>query len=105
MHERTRLTQSQILARQSILLDRLVAGPVDATEADSLVGAVRRRRAEGPTQGVVERFKERWNREVESGVRRVYDVDWRGVREGLEERVAGVWGKAMEGTREIGKSA
>lgn len=33
-------------------------------------------------------------------MRKVYGVDWRGVREEVEERVAGVWGRAMQGTRE-----
>ena len=46
--------------------------------------------------GLVEMAKDRWNRELETAVRRVYDTDWRRVREQAEDRVAGIVGKLRE---------
>ena len=33
-------------------------------------------------------------------MKKVYAVDWKGVRERAEETVAGMWGKVMQGSRE-----
>jgi NurA-like 5'-3' nuclease len=43
----------------------------------------------------VEEVEERWNEEVEGAVRRIQGIDWRGVREGVEERVGEVWRRMM----------
>ena len=50
---------------------------------------------------MVETARDRWNGEVEGLVRRVQGVDWRSVREGLEDRLMSAWGKVRE---ERGKS-
>lgn len=40
--------------------------------------------------------KDRWNRELEGVVRRVYETDWRRVRERAEDRVSAVLDKLKE---------
>jgi altered-inheritance-of-mitochondria protein 5 len=42
--------------------------------------------------GLVEMAKDRWNRELEGVVRRVYETDWRRVGERVEDRVRGLGG-------------
>lgn len=63
-------------------------------------GDTARRRSAVTGPGLQERLRERWNAELEGNLRKVYSVDWKGVREEVEDRVAGLWGRAMEGTRE-----
>lgn len=36
--------------------------------------------------GLVEMAKDRWNRSLEEGIRRIYTTDWRKVREEAEDR-------------------
>ncbi|PNS14022.1 DNA polymerase epsilon subunit B [Sphaceloma murrayae] len=90
VHERTRLHQAQLLRQQALILNNVVspAPPVAPSTSRTV------------TPGLQERLKERWNRELEGNVRKVYGVDWRAVREEMEDRVAGLWGRAMQGTRE-----
>lgn len=40
--------------------------------------------------------KDRWNRSLEEGVRKVYETDWRRVREDAEDRVSAVLQKLRE---------
>lgn len=47
--------------------------------------------------GLVEMAKDRWNRELETAVRRVYDTDWRRVREQAEDKVSDMVGSLREG--------
>lgn len=47
-----------------------------------------------------DRVKDRWNAELENSVRRLQNVDWNGLRAGLEERVGGMWEGVMKGSRE-----
>jgi altered-inheritance-of-mitochondria protein 5 len=46
---------------------------------------------------IVETLKDRWNSDVEGAVRWVQGVRWGSVRDGLEERMKGMGGKAREG--------
>lgn len=41
--------------------------------------------------------KDKWNRELEGVVRKVYETDWRRVREDLEDKVGNVIQKIREG--------
>ena len=40
--------------------------------------------------------KDRWNRELEGAVRRVYETDWKRVREATEDRLSAVAEKIKE---------
>ena len=40
--------------------------------------------------------KDRWNRQLESAVRRVYNTDWRRLRESAEDSVSAVVEKIRE---------
>ncbi|KAF2153035.1 hypothetical protein K461DRAFT_293332 [Myriangium duriaei CBS 260.36] len=90
VHERTRLRQAELLRQQALILNNAVspAGLPASTTARTAI------------PGLQERLRDRWNAELEGNLRKVYAVNWRGVREELEDRVAGVWGRAMAGTRE-----
>lgn len=48
----------------------------------------------------METAKDRWNAQLEGEVRRLQEVDWRGVRERMEEGVSRVWRRAFVGARE-----
>lgn len=91
VHERTRLKQANLLRQQSLILNNLVSPAAPASLSTA--------RTTGQT-GLAERLKERWNSELEQNVRKVYSVDWHAVREDAEERVAGIWGRVMEKSRE-----
>ncbi|KAH0543604.1 hypothetical protein FGG08_002042, partial [Glutinoglossum americanum] len=90
-HAHIRADQSLILRQQSATLNAL-ARPKDphhyAPGPRSTEPRSDRRRKD-----VLEDAKERWNAEVVGAVRRVQAVDWRGVRERLEEGVGGLWGR------------
>jgi altered-inheritance-of-mitochondria protein 5 len=47
--------------------------------------------------GLFEMAKDRWNRELESAVRRAYETDWRKVREQAEDSVTKVVERIREG--------
>lgn len=47
---------------------------------------------------VVETVKDTWNEDVEGAVRWVQGVDWGRVRDGMEERLTGLWRRAREGS-------
>lgn len=44
-------------------------------------------------KGLNERLKDKWNKELEDGVRKLYAVDWKRVGENVEGRVVGLWQK------------
>jgi altered-inheritance-of-mitochondria protein 5 len=46
--------------------------------------------------GLLEMAKDRWNRELESVLRKVYETDWRRVREQAEDKVGSVVEKLRE---------
>ena len=91
LHTRNRLQQAALLRQQSLILTNIVEPrPEPPPPTARIVRA-----------GMVETAKDRWNGEVEGLVRRVQEVDWRSVREGLEDRLMSAWGKVRE---ERGKS-
>jgi MICOS complex subunit MIC12 len=50
--------------------------------------------------GLLETAKDKWNAELENNVRKLYNVDWSGVRERMEEGVSAVYRRAFEKGRE-----
>jgi altered-inheritance-of-mitochondria protein 5 len=46
--------------------------------------------------GIVETAKDKWNRSLEEGVKRVYNTDWRRVREDAEDRVSTILQRIRE---------
>jgi len=78
------------LRQQTLVLNRIVypqppiAPPTNREERASLS----------------ERLKDRWNDELETNVRKLYNVNWADLRENLEDRVAGLWGGALSQGRD-----
>jgi altered-inheritance-of-mitochondria protein 5 len=95
VHQRTREHQGLILRTQALALQNVV-DPIPATIPPS-----RREIAAAERSTAVEVVKDRWNHEVENAVRWLQRKDWDQVREGVEEKVAGMWvktiGEAAEG--------
>jgi len=95
MHQRNRLYQASLLRQQTLVLDNIVdprppAPPPTAREVRA---------------GLTERFKDRWNTELEAGVRRLYAVNWNDIRDSAEEGVSSVWRRLFSQTRETVKEA
>ncbi|KAF4551678.1 Hypothetical protein D9617_12g035660 [Elsinoe fawcettii] len=90
LHTRNREAQASLLRQQAALLDNAVSPTLPPPPST----------ARTAVPGLQERLKERWNRELEGNLRKVYGTDWRGVREEVEERVAGAWARAFQGARE-----
>ncbi|GAB7342117.1 hypothetical protein MBLNU457_g0388t2 [Dothideomycetes sp. NU457] len=90
LHERNRIYQANLLRQQTLVLNRIVypqppiAPPTSREERASLS----------------ERLKDRWNEELETNLRKLYNVNWAGLRENVEDRVAGLWGGALSQGRE-----
>jgi len=90
LHERNRIHQANLLRQQTLVLNRIVypqpptAPPTNREERASLS----------------ERLKDRWNDELETNVRKLYNVDWASLRENLEDRVGGLWGGALSQGRD-----
>ena len=92
LHQQSRIRQASILRQQTLLLTSLVDPTVLSLHDDH---ALPRYRLE---QGSwAERWKDRWNGEVEGAVRWVQGVRWRYVREGVEGR----WREWNEGERRV----
>jgi altered-inheritance-of-mitochondria protein 5 len=75
-----------LLRQQRNLLTNVVEPPAPEPEPVTRVVPV----------GLFEMAKDRWNRELESAVRRVYETDWRRVRENAEDRLGAVAQKLRE---------
>ncbi|KAF2004965.1 hypothetical protein P154DRAFT_425473 [Amniculicola lignicola CBS 123094] len=86
LHTRNRLTQATLLRQQRTVLTNIV--DPQSIEEEPVA-------RELPV-GLAEMAKDRWNREVEGVVRRVYGTDWTGVREGMEDRLGAVVRKIRE---------
>ncbi|KAF2013860.1 hypothetical protein BU24DRAFT_452668 [Aaosphaeria arxii CBS 175.79] len=80
LHQQNRATQAALLRQQRSVLTSVIEPQPPAPEPTS---------REAPV-GVTEMAKDRWNRELEGVVRRVYNTDWRRVREDVEDRIGGV---------------
>lgn len=46
--------------------------------------------------GLIETGKDRWNREIESLVRKVQTTDWHAVRDDAEEKIVAVYRRARD---------
>ena len=95
-HQRARAHQAAMLHQQALLITSLIdpdiaselATTADANYSGGLREGIRDYRlVKAPW---TERWKDRWNREVEGAVRWVQGIEWRGVREGLERRAGDV---------------
>lgn len=87
LHRANRKVQHTLLAQQSVLLNSVVEPlpPLPETPAYDVQKI-----------GMVETLKDRWNREVETLVRRVEETDWNQVRARWESRIGTVWAKVRE---------
>jgi MICOS complex subunit MIC12 len=87
IHTRNRTQQSILLRQQAQLLKGVIEPiPVDPEPA-----------ARELPVGLTEMAKDKWNRELEYAVWKVYETDWKRVREGLEDRVGNVIEKIRDG--------
>ena len=92
-HQRARLHQAAILRQQALLLDSLsdpelaseLATIADANYSGGLREGVKPYRLERAPW--TERWKDRWNSDLEGAVRYVQGIRWPAVREGIEGRV------------------
>ncbi|RCI09315.1 hypothetical protein L249_1434 [Ophiocordyceps polyrhachis-furcata BCC 54312] len=86
--QRRRETQSRILRAQTWTLQNII---------DSDEGARQRQQLQlqsKPAASSMEQLaKDRWNLEIERAVRWVQTTDWAAVEQGLENRVAALWGE------------
>ncbi|KAF2256637.1 hypothetical protein BU26DRAFT_545920 [Trematosphaeria pertusa] len=86
LHTKNRLTQAALLRQQrNVLLNFVEPKPAEPEPLPREVPA-----------GLMEMAKDRWNRSLEEGVRKVYETDWRRVREDAEDRVSAVLQKLRE---------
>lgn len=95
IHQRSRLHQAAIIRQQSLLLTSLVdPAVVDRDDDNDYYAAPRYRLQRGDW---VERWKDGWNAEVESGVRWVQAIRWDEVRDNVEGR----WREWKQGERRV----
>jgi altered-inheritance-of-mitochondria protein 5 len=87
IHTRNRAQQSILLRQQAQVLKGLIEPIPLAPEPI----------ARELPMGLTEMAKDKWNKELEVVVRRVYETDWRRVREGLEDKVGNVIEKIRDG--------
>ncbi|KAF2491148.1 hypothetical protein BU16DRAFT_493955 [Lophium mytilinum] len=91
LHTRNRLTQSALLRQQTSVLSNILDPQPPAPEPTTRIARA----------GLIETAKDRWNGELEREVRLVYNTDWRKVREGVEDRLAGLIGKLRAKGEEV----
>lgn len=90
LHTRNRVHQAALLHQQSLLLTNIVEPrpplpPPTSREVRT---------------GIWESAKDRWNAELEGGVRKLQRTDWGDVRDRMEEGVGRVWRRAFAGAEE-----
>ncbi|KAF2231230.1 hypothetical protein EV356DRAFT_437873, partial [Viridothelium virens] len=83
IHQRNRAAQSTLLRHQAATLNNFV----EPAPLPSLPTTWEAR------LNWSEAWKDRWNAELENAVRRLYAVDWNGVRDGLEDGAAALWAR------------
>ncbi|EAT87579.1 MICOS complex subunit MIC12 [Parastagonospora nodorum] len=76
MHTQNRTHQAALLRQQRLVLSEFYEPKKPEPEPSPRVVPV----------GLVEMAKDRWNRSLEEGIRRIYTTDWRKVREEAEDR-------------------
>ncbi|KAI9727110.1 MAG: hypothetical protein M1828_007311 [Chrysothrix sp. TS-e1954] len=91
-HHRTRTHQSALLRQQSALLNNIIDPPPEQP-------IIRERVSKAD---IAEVAKDRWNREVESLVRRVEGADWGGIGERGEWIVRALGRRVSEGVKGLG---
>ena len=86
MHTQNRVTQAALLRQQRQVLTNFYEPKKPEPEP-----AYR----EVPV-GLAEMAKDRWNRELEGVVKKIYNTDWRRVRESAEDRASVIMQKIRE---------
>ncbi|KAF2809801.1 uncharacterized protein BDZ99DRAFT_388729 [Mytilinidion resinicola] len=91
LHTRNRLVQASLLRQQTAVLSNILDPQPPVPEPTTRIARA----------GLLETAKDRWNGELEREVRLVYNTDWRRVREGVEDRLAGVIGRLRAKGEEV----
>ncbi|CAO2658760.1 Nn.00g064830.m01.CDS01 [Neocucurbitaria sp. VM-36] len=86
LHTQNRIQQAALLRQQRAVLTGFYEPKVPEPEPTS---------REVPV-GLAEMAKDGWNRQLEGAIRRVYNTDWRRVRENVEDSVSAVVEKIRE---------
>ncbi|PSN68880.1 hypothetical protein BS50DRAFT_572066 [Corynespora cassiicola Philippines] len=86
LHTKNRLTQAALLRQQRTVLTSVVEPKQPEDEPRS---------REVPA-GIAEMAKDKWNGQVEGIVKRVYETDWRRVRENVEDKLGNAVSKLKE---------
>ena len=87
VHRQNRLYQSSLLAQQKALLTSLYDPPTEVYDEPAY---------EIRPAGLTEQLKDRWNREIETGLRRLQEKNWEESRLWWENQLGNVWGKAKD---------
>jgi altered-inheritance-of-mitochondria protein 5 len=91
LHTRNRVHQAALIKQQAAVLNNIV-------DPQLLPPPQSFREVRG---GTWETAKDKWNAELENGVRRLQAVDWDGVRNNVEETVSALYRKAFVKAREV----
>ena len=94
-HRANRVNQALILRQQSLVLNHIVEP--EPPEPPQVAREVR--------AGILETAKDRWNAELETFVRRIYNTDWGFVRERAEDRMRTLWRRTSQEVKELEKNA
>ncbi|KAJ4315189.1 hypothetical protein N0V94_006068 [Neodidymelliopsis sp. IMI 364377] len=86
LHAQNRATQAALLRQQRNVLTNFYEPKQPEAEP----------RAREVPVGLAEMAKDRWNRVLEESVQKVYNTDWRRVRESAEDRLSTVAQKIRE---------
>ncbi|KAF2035467.1 hypothetical protein EK21DRAFT_54428 [Setomelanomma holmii] len=78
MHTQNRMQQAALLRQQRQVLADFYEPRKPEPEPTPRVVPV----------GLVEMAKDRWNRSLEEGIQKIYNTDWRKVREDAEDRAS-----------------
>ena len=89
LHTQNRATQASLLRQQRQVLAEFYEPKKPEPEPANRVVPV----------GLAEMAKDRWNRELESAVQKVYTTDWRKVREEAEDRASVILQKVRESSK------